>query len=71
MDNRVHLWEDEIRRDESGKIIHHPLNGKYTFLDGKDWVSYGHLTFGGHDLDKSPLLDDVKVFYLEFHGESK
>jgi len=38
-------------------------------LDGRDRFSYGHLTFGGHDLDKSTILDDVRIFYLEFRGE--
>ncbi len=67
---RVELWEDDIERDGTGRIIHHPLNSRYYIVLGKDTVSYGHLTFGGHDLDKSPILDDVKVFYLEFKGIS-
>jgi hypothetical protein len=62
----VHLWEDKIEKDENGKIIHHPLNSRYGFGS-----SHGHLTFGGHNLDKSQKLDDVRVFYLEFYGEPK
>ncbi len=65
----VNLWEDEIRRDETGKIVHHPLNSIYCFNDGSDMPGYGHLTFAGHDMDKSSILEDVKVFYLEFRGE--
>ena len=67
MDYSVNLWEDEIEKDKTGKVVHHPLNSRYFFTLGKDIPSYGHLTFGGHDLDKSLILDDVKVFYLEFH----
>ncbi len=65
----VDLWEDEIERDESGRVTHHPLNSRYFVVLGEDTVSYGHLTFAGHDLDKSPVLGDIKVFYLEFKGE--
>jgi hypothetical protein len=68
-DYEVDLWEDKIKYDETGRVVHHPLNSTYLIKENKDWVSYGHLTFGGHDLDKSPILDDVKVFYLEFKGE--
>ncbi len=64
----VSLSEDRIVTRE-GQIIHHPLNGPYRSSSGQDRPSYGHLTFGGHDLDKSALFDDVKVFYLEFYGE--
>ena len=63
----VKLWEDKVEKDETGKIIHHPLNSRYYRIWGQDIESYGHLTFGGHDLDKSSLLDDIRVFYLEFH----
>ncbi len=31
----VDLWEDKIKRDEAGAIVHHPLNGGYTSLDGR------------------------------------
>jgi hypothetical protein len=65
----VDFWEDEIERDETGRVVHHPLNSRYYVKYREDTASYGHLTFGGHDLDKSPILDDVKVFYLEFKGE--
>ena len=65
----VNLWQDEIERDGSGKIVHHPLNSRYYVVLGKDTASYGHLTFGGHDLDISPILDDIKVFYLEFKSD--
>ncbi len=71
MDFYVQLWEDNIEKDEIGEIKHHPLNSRYFAEYGKDTVSYGHLTFGGHNLDKSSKLDDVTVFYLEFQGESK
>jgi hypothetical protein len=64
----VDLWEDEIERDETGRVVHHPLNSRYYVIDREDTASYGLLTFGGHDLDKSPILEDVKVFYLEFKG---
>lgn len=69
-DYRVELWEDEIERDKVGKLVHHPLNSRYGTapVNGKDRGSYGHLTFAGHDLDKSPILGDIKVFYLEFKG---
>jgi len=66
----VDFWEDEIVRDEAGNIVHHPLNSRYFVHLGKDTVSYGYLTFAGHDLDKSPILDVIKVFYLEFKGVS-
>jgi len=65
----VRLWEDKVKKDNSGRIIHHPLNGPYRFSTGADMPSYGHLTFGGHDLAESSILSDVKVFYLEFFGE--
>jgi hypothetical protein len=67
-DFEVKLWEDEIERDEAGKITHHPLNSRYFVTLGEDIPSYGHLTFCGHDMDKSPLFDDVRVFYLQFFG---
>lgn len=67
----VNLWEDEIQRDETGKFVHHPLNSRYFVRFGEDTVSYGHLTFAGHDLDKSHILDDVKVFYLEFRSDQE
>lgn len=65
----VEFREDVIKKDKTGAIVHHPLNGVYTTLDGRDKSSHGYLTFGGHDLDKSSILDDVKVFHLEFWGE--
>ena len=71
MDYKVLLWEDEIEKDEIGKVTHHPLNSRYFVILGQDTVSYGYLTFCGHDLDKSPILGDVKVFYLEFQGVSE
>ncbi len=71
LEYEVILWEDEIERDVTGKITHHPLNSRYSIKHGEDTVSYGHLTFAGHDLDKSSILEDVKVFYLEFRGEPK
>ena len=71
-DYKVELWEDKIKRDENGTLIHHPLNSRYYKGIGpdnaEDYPSYGHLTFAGHDLDKSPILGDIKVFYLEFKG---
>jgi len=67
-DFEVRLWEDEIEKDEIGKIVHHPLNSRYFVKLGEDTVSYGHLSFCGHDMDKSSILDDVKVFYLQFFG---
>lgn len=65
----VELWEDEVERDETGIVVHHPLNSRYYVILGKDSVSYGHLTFAGHDLDESQILENIKVFYLEFKGE--
>ncbi len=67
----LELHEDYIRRDETGRITHHPLNSVYRHIDGSDMVSYGYLTFCGHDLDKSSILDDLKVFYLVFYGETE
>jgi hypothetical protein len=66
---RVDLWEDEIEYDEKGKVVHHPLNSRYFVTLGQDTVSYGYLTFAGHNLDKSSVLSDIKVFYLEFKGD--
>lgn len=66
---RVILWEDKISKNLDGKITHHPLNGRYKFSDGSDYPSYGYLSFCGHDMDKSPLLKNLHVFYLEFSGE--
>jgi len=68
-DQIVEFGEDRIKRGKDGKVIHHPLNGPYRFPTGEDMPSYGHLTFGGHDLPKSPILGGVRVFYLEFFGE--
>jgi hypothetical protein len=68
-ENEVELWEDEIVRDEAGTIIHHPLNSRYFVTLGKDTVSYGYLSFCGHDMDKSSILEDVKVFHLWFKGD--
>jgi hypothetical protein len=62
-DCQVELWEDEITRNADGQITHHPLNGLYVSSSGEDGPSYGYLTFGGHNLAESPLLDDVRVFY--------
>jgi hypothetical protein len=67
---KVELWEDEIEWDEYGQIIHHPLNSRYFVTTGKGSVSYGHLTFAGHDLDKSEILENIKIYYLEFKGKS-
>lgn len=66
----VELSEDEIRRGEDGGVIHHPLDGPYCLDSDRDLPVYGRLTFDGHDLAKSVLLDDVRVFHLTFHGES-
>lgn len=65
----VELWEGRIRTDELGHAVHHPLNGPYYSGTERVGTSYGHLTFAGHDLDKSDILDDVRVFHLEFYGE--
>jgi hypothetical protein len=65
---QVEFWEDKITRNEDGQLIHHPLNSLYKF-NGADYPSYGYLTFCGHDLDKSQILSDLHVYYLEFFGE--
>lgn len=67
---QVELWEDDIERDETGRVVHHPLNSRYFVRMNEDTVSYGYLSFAGHHLDKSPILNDIKVFYLEFKGLS-
>lgn len=69
-DCQVELRKDEVIRDANGQITHHPLNGLYRSISGEDRSGYGHLTFGGHNLANSQLLDDVNVFYLFFYGES-
>jgi hypothetical protein len=66
----ISLLEDKIVKNDEGKVIHHPLNGPYSFDDGGDYPGYGYLSFCGHDLDKSPILNDIHVFYLEFSGET-
>ncbi len=66
----IKLWEDKIERDSEGRVTHHPLNSRYFLSHGKDVPSFGHLTFGGHDLDRSTLLSDIRVFYLQFFGET-
>ena len=69
LDYEVRLTEDKILV-EQGQIVHHPLNGPYKFRSGQDMPSYGHFTFGGHNLDSSPLFSDIRVFYLDFFGEA-
>lgn len=65
----VKLWEDKIEKDQFGQVIHHPLNSRYNFTDRNN-ISYGYLTFAGHNLAKSTILDNVRVFYLQFFGEA-
>jgi hypothetical protein len=67
----IHLWEDQIELDELGRLVHHPLNGRYQHFDNRikrDFGSQGYLSFAGHDLDTSEILSDVRVFHLWFYG---
>jgi hypothetical protein len=66
---RIELLQDSLTSTPNGTAVHHPLSGPYRFSSGRDMPSHGHLTFAGHNLTHSPLLDDVKVFHLEFSGE--
>lgn len=70
IENEVELWEDHIKKDLDGNVIHHPLNSLYA-LDSQKGISHGHLTFCGHDMSIafSPL-QDIHVFYLEFSSKS-
>ena len=63
----IELNEDTIKKDDEGNILHHPLNTHYSIGD-KYRTSYGYLTFAGHDLALSGILDDVQVYYVHFHG---
>jgi hypothetical protein len=66
----VEFYEDKLTRTEDGQIKHHPLNGLRTGR-GTERPSYGHLTFCGHNMDKSPLFDDVRVYQLWFHDDEQ
>jgi hypothetical protein len=65
----ITIREDKIRVDSDDNLIHHPLNGPYCFNNGRDMPSHGNLTFGGHNLAESTILEDVKVFVINFYGE--
>ena len=65
MEYEVHLLEsDRVQRDQEGVIVHHPLGYKRASFGG-----YGFLMYDPKSLSKTQLLDDAKVFYLEFLGE--
>lgn len=63
----IELYEDTIEKDDLGRIIHHLLNTLHGGGD-KNRTSYGHLTYAGHDLAASNILDDVRVYYVHFRG---
>lgn len=65
----IEIGEDGIQMDGEGNTLHHPLNGVYASNAGEDIGSYGYLSFAGHDLADSSILDDVRVFHLLFYGE--
>jgi hypothetical protein len=59
---KVRFREDQIEYDRSGKVVHSPLDYY------GDNSTHGMLAFEGHDLAKSDLFVDLRVFYLEFSG---
>ncbi len=65
----VELNEVTIQRDPNGRIIRHPLDGPYLYPKEAP-TTHGYLSFAGHELDKSPLLGGMRVFFLEFFGEA-
>ena len=65
---RVELSEESVERNMQGGIVHHPLNHFYREGGGGKY-HYGDVAFAGPDLDESDRLDDVRSFWLEFHGE--
>jgi hypothetical protein len=69
-DFKIILSENKVIFDENGKIIHHPLKKLYYRIEGKEATNRGYLTFVGNNLDKSKILNDIRVFNLEFFGES-
>lgn len=65
---RVELTEVSVERNMQGGIIHHPLNNFYQEGGGHKF-HYGDVALAGHDLDESDRLDDVRSYWLYFHGE--
>ncbi len=66
---KVILYEDEWKVGVDGSIHYSPIQNLQYSPPDRDLITYGCLTFAGHDLDKSTLLTDTKVFCLEFYGE--
>jgi hypothetical protein len=59
----IRFWEQKIEHDSDGKILRHPLKSHYTATD-----RHG-MAFEGHNLAASENLQDIRCFYLEFHGD--
>jgi hypothetical protein len=70
MSNRyeVSLWEDQVVRDQTGKITVHPFWGLYGLSDPPKF-SHGYLSFLGDIAVESPLMEEIKVFALEFKSD--
>jgi hypothetical protein len=66
--HRIEFAEGLVQRNMQGVITHHPLSDFYRVGDGKKY-HYGDVAFAGHDLDESDRLDDVRSYWLYFHGE--
>lgn len=59
----IRLYEQKVERDADGEIIRHPLKSYYTGAN-----RHG-LVFEGKNLAASENLQDIRCFYLEFHGD--
>ena len=65
----VILYEDKWQFREDGSVLYSPIrNLEYSPPESAP-ITYGCLSFAGHDLDQSTLLIGTKVFYLGFQGE--
>ncbi len=65
-DYEIKLYEDDIEKDDEGKILYHPFIGPYYRLPNNNSIP---IYFAGPDLVESKILEDIRVFFLMIHGE--
>lgn len=67
--HEVFPYHDEWKYSKNGSVLHSPFQNFDNVLPISLSKTYGCLTFAGHDLEKSQILNDINVFCLEFSGE--
>ena len=65
----VELTEIEWKYGKDGSVEYSPLQDLASLSPIYGPISHGCLTFAGHDLYLSKLLENVRAFELTFHGE--